>query len=552
MLERRLGLGLAMGICAVWLATACGAGGSAGGGGITPTGGAKGTACNVKYNSQGCLGTMRTECVELPGAATPGAGTWAELGACAANQYCTQEANPADATKKLAVCKDVQSPVPDTVGGGDGDAGGDSKGPTVAELKTCMMSKCSTEWAACKADSAGCGLMGNCMEKCTDQACVDACPKVPDNNNQALALGMCMLSKGCMPSQPTGPVCGDSQCEDGETNANCPKDCPATSAKCGDGKCDSGETNASCAKDCPATTPVCGNSKCDPGETSASCPKDCPSTTPVCGNSKCDPGETTASCPKDCPATGPVCGDKKCEGDEIEMCPADCTTGPVCGNNKCESGETTANCKQDCPGTTTGKCGDAKCESGESTTCPMDCNSSYNPTVTCGISKCSSQWTACLNDAKCKGMFNCAAMCDCNESCIKECATGMETNGAAIGIVTCASNNKCPDPCGGTSKCGNGTCDAGESPSTCPSDCKTTSPVCGNGKCESGETKTNCPMDCGGTTTGHPCDTACGGKAPSGCYCDAECMNAGDCCDAAGQPAGKSCTGSTCGTCQAP
>lgn len=509
-MQRRLSLSLALVMGAAWLATACGAGGTAGGGGGAPTGGAPGTFCNTKYSSQGCLGQKRTDCVPLPSSATPDAGEWAELGTCTSPQYCAQEVSPTDPAKKVAVCKDPVVQVADTTAAGDATTGGDSKvgdstGPSVTEMKACMMSKCSTEWAACKADSAGCGLMGNCMEKCSDQACVDACPKVPDNNNQALALGMCMLSKGCVPSQPTGPVCGDGQCEGDETNTTCAKDCPATGPKCGDGKCDAGETTASCAKDCPATGPKCGDGKCDPNE-------------------------------------------------NIEMCPQDCkATGPVCGNGKCESGETTSSCSKDCPPTTTGKCGDAKCDSGEEMTCPMDCATQYNATFLCGISKCGSQWNACLNDAKCKGMFNCAVMCDCNQSCIQECATGMETNPAVVGMVTCSSNAECPNPCPTSGPvCGNGICESGETKTSCSKDCGTSGPVCGNGTCESGETKTSCAKDCGGTTTGHPCDSACGGQASTGCYCDAECMKAGDCCDATGKPAGNSCTGSTCATCKAP
>ncbi len=486
-MQRRLGLGLAMGICAAWLATACGASSGGGGGGIAATGGAAGTFCNTKYSSQGCLGLKRTECVALPASATPDAGEWTDLGSCTNSQYCAQEVSPADPSKKIAVCKDVQSPVADTVSGGDGTSsggdgttGGDAKEPTVAEMKACVLSKCGTEWSACKADTAGCAMMANCVEKCTDKACADACPNPPDNNSQALAVAMCMMSKGCVPTEPAKPVCGDG---------------------------------------------------------------------------KCETGETTASCAKDCPSTGPKCGDGKCEGTEnVEMCPQDCkATGPVCGNGKCESGETPASCKQDCPGTTTGKCGDAKCDSGEATTCPMDCASQYNATFQCGISKCGSQWTACLNDAKCKGMFNCAVMCDCNESCIQECATGMETNAAVIGMVTCSSNAQCPNPCPTSGPvCGNGKCESGETKASCSKDCGAAGPVCGNGTCETGESKASCAQDCGTTTTGHPCDASCGGQAPSGCYCDAECMKAGDCCDATGQPAGNSCTGSTCGTCQAP
>ena len=530
MTDGRQGLRLAMVMCVAGIVAACGAGGTGGGGG-TPTGGAPGSYCNTKYNSQGCLVSMRTECVALAASATPDAGEWKDLGSCTSPQYCAQEVSPTDPAKKVAICKDPAVQTTDTVTSGDGTTtGGDTKGPTVAEMKACMQSKCSTEWMACKADSAGCGLMASCIEKCTDEACTDACPKPPENNAQAFAVGMCMISKGCVPSEPDKPVCGDSKCESGETNSSCAKDCPAAVPTCGDGKCDQGETNATCSKDCSATGPKCGDGKCEGTENIEMCPQDCKSTAPVCGNGKCEPPT-----------------------ENIEMCPKDCkATGPVCGNGTCESGETQASCPSDCKPLTTAKCGDAKCDSGETTTCPMDCASQYNATFLCGISKCGSQWNTCLNDSKCKGLFNCAVQCQCDEGCIQECAGGMESNSAVIGMVTCSSNAQCPNPCPtGGPVCGNGKCESGETKTSCSKDCGSSSPVCGNGTCEAGETKTSCAKDCS-TTTGHPCDASCGGKAPSGCYCDAECMNAGDCCDASGAPAGKSCTGSTCAACQAP
>ena len=483
MMQRRPNAGLKMGLgaVAVLFAAACGAGG--GGGGAAMTGGVPGSTCDTKYQSEGCVGNKKTGCVALPTAASPDAGEWKDLGDCTSSEYCIAEANPSDAAKKIAVCRPLQTGGgTDTVGAGDGTAGGDSSastdatGPTVAEMKACVLAKCNAEWSACKADTAGCAAMANCVEKCNDEKCADACPNPPNNNAPALSLAMCMIEKGCAPSQPSGPVCGD-------------------------GKCDSGETPANCSQDCKTTGPVCGNGTCESGE-------------------------TTANCGQDCKATGPVCGDGKCEGNEIEMCAKDCATGPVCGNGKCESGENTANCKSDCPATTTAKCGDLKCDAGESTNCPLDCNTQYASSMTCAVNGCSSQWAACMNDAKCKGFFNCAVMCDCNQSCIQECGMGIETNSAAVNIVTCSSQKQCPDPCAGTG------------------------PVCGNGKCESGESSASCSKDCG-TSTGHFCDSNCGSPGTE-CFCDSQCAQYGDCCTAAGTKpptANKTCAGSTCAEC---
>ncbi|MBI2889878.1 MAG: FG-GAP repeat protein [Nitrospirae bacterium] len=43
-------------------------------------------------------------------------------------------------------------------------------------------------------------------------------------------------------------------------------------------------------------------------------------------------------------------------------------------------------------------------------------------------------------------------------------------------------------------ECGNGVCEAGEDPGSCPSDCS--GAICGNGLCESGENYSGCPSDC--------------------------------------------------------
>jgi hypothetical protein len=44
--------------------------------------------------------------------------------------------------------------------------------------------------------------------------------------------------------------------------------------------------------------------------------------------------------------------------------------------------------------------------------------------------------------------------------------------------------------------CGNGTCESGETSSSCSADCALPAAVCGNGTCESGEDSDTCPGDC--------------------------------------------------------
>jgi hypothetical protein len=51
-----------------------------------------------------------------------------------------------------------------------------------------------------------------------------------------------------------------------------------------DGTCGAGETNANCPNDCPA---VCGNNVCEQGETNANCPNDCKTGDLDCKKGKC-------------------------------------------------------------------------------------------------------------------------------------------------------------------------------------------------------------------------------------------------------------------------
>ncbi len=157
-------------------------------------------------------------------------------------------------------------------------------------------------------------------------------------------------------------------------------------------------------------------------------------------------------------------------------------TTPVCGNGTCDTGETTANCPKDCPAAT---CGDGNCDAGETAaSCPADCGGASG-----GI------WGACDSNYGCPGVEVCLQEDDgslhCTLECtvVGDCPSGYECAGLQGGGGACA-------PTGGTTACGNGTCEAGETTATCPGDCPPPAPVCGNGTCESGETTASCPGDC--------------------------------------------------------
>jgi hypothetical protein len=79
-------------------------------------------------------------------------------------------------------------------------------------------------------------------------------------------------------------------------------------------------------------------------------------------------------------------------------------------------------------------------------------------------------------------------------------------NGTCEAGETCSS---CATDCGSCQpQCGNGTCEAGETCSSCATDCGSCQPQCGNGTCEAGETCSSCATDCGS------CQTEC---VPNGC-----------------------------------
>ena len=82
--------------------------------------------------------------------------------------------------------------------------------------------------------------------------------------------GLCLIDTGAC-TGGTGPTCGNSLCELGETTVNCPQDCDINS--CGDGVCDLSENPVVCPNDCDLVN--CGNNICEDSENQAICPQDC-------------------------------------------------------------------------------------------------------------------------------------------------------------------------------------------------------------------------------------------------------------------------------------
>ena len=455
---------------------------------------------------------------------------------------------------------------------------------------------------------------GKCQAGENKDNCADDCaPKGPTCGDGKCETGETNASCAA-DCKATGPVCGDGTCDEGETTDTCAADCKSTgTAVCGNGTCESGESAANCLFDCDAVTKAemaCAKEKCASQWAACSTDEKCfaalmctaacndaeacvqaclttagdvalskvttlqgcalevcsGATGPVCGNGTCESGETNSTCPSDCQAAGAVCGNAKCEqGESTSTCPADCkAAGPVCGNKTCESGESYGNCPTDCPCTSdaqcgagkscvagacqtqsTAVCGDMTCASGEN--CTMDCDAAAKAAVFCAMEACA-DWTKCKSNSGCWAAFVCANQCGSDQTCIQGCAakagTGLST---LIALAECTQKS-CS---GGGAVCGNGTCESGETTSSCPVDCKTTSGCTSNSQCPSGQTCVSgtckaatsscspaCPSGascysgiCSKMTTGS-CVGACDQQSPDGCYCDAACEEPAnlDCC----------------------
>lgn len=102
---------------------------------------------------------------------------------------------------------------------------------------------------------------------------------------------------------------------------------------------------------------------------------------------------------------------------------------------------------------------------------------------------------ACVADIKCGnttcdvGESKCTCPADCGTPGCGECEVGPGDGVCNCGETRCTAPFECGQPgcdeCGPS--CGNGMCDCGESCGSCPQDCGPCQPVCGNGVTEAGE-----------------------------------------------------------------
>ena len=168
-----------------------------------------------------------------------------------------------------------------------------------------MMMRTSAWVFVCSMIVAGCASSDDGTGSPGPDAAVVAGPVCGDAVCAATEVGSCQADCGGGGGGGGGgvqPMCGNSTCETGETNATCPNDCPAGGGGGGGGACPTDPTAClGCLLDpslCPsgldANTctncilggaggggggglPGCNlNGVCDAGEDAMTCPTDCP------------------------------------------------------------------------------------------------------------------------------------------------------------------------------------------------------------------------------------------------------------------------------------
>ena len=178
----------------------------------------------------------------------------------------------------------------------------------------------------------------------------------------------------------SAPVCGDGTCDDGETAATCPADCPAThycDTHCGL-KAPSG---CSCATSCTKSGDCCGadgqpgkfgHSACA-GSTCGQCKDGC---VPKCDGKSCTDGcggvcEANACDDKNACTTGDVCSSTgKCAGTVVGCDDANVCTSDACvaATGACKHDAVGGNCEDGNACTTGDSCIGGSCQPG-----PVDC-----------------------------------------------------------------------------------------------------------------------------------------------------------------------------------
>jgi agmatine/peptidylarginine deiminase len=365
--------------------------------------------------------------------------------------------------------------VPDCTGKACGDDGCGGSCGTCPAGQSCQAGVC----AACTADCAG--------KACGDDGCGGSCGTCPAG--QTCQAGACVPGGGpdqCLGmGQPSAPDCGDVSFEGCCDPAGRLLFCDGGQLFC----LDCAGQNPSCGWSAQAGFYDCGTD--GSGDPSGANPLDCVSCNPPCAAGfACKNGQCVACTPS---CAGKTCGSDGCGG-TCGTCPA----GQLCQNGQCAAGG-------ECAGACGGQ-GASGCFCDESCFQFGDCCGSVCtdcPTLSgCGGGGCN---PPCGPGQTCQnGMCVPGGGGDCAGACGGQGASGCYCDEECFNYGDCCGS-VCED-CPTLSGCGGGGCN----------------PPCGPGQtCQNGMCVPGGGGDCAGS---------CGGAAPSGCYCDEECFNYGDCC----------------------
>lgn len=229
------------------------------------------------------------------------------------------------------------------------------------------------------------------------------------------------------------------------------------------------------------------------------------------------PGEDVPSMP--CPAGLSLCGgfcrDTRSDAANCGACDLRCGTSQVCTAGICESVVGCSTPRVMCGASCTDPSSDASNCGSCGRVCPSGTACSGG-TCVCptGASLCGSACVFTLTDRA-----NCGA-------CGFVCSAGQVCIGGAC-----------------SARCGDGTCNGGETCTSCPTDCGACSARCGDGMCNGGEACTTCPGDCGACacTLGEGVACTPGATAPNCCTGGRACANEGSF-NACVAPDGAACT----------
>ena len=240
-------------------------------------------------------------------------------------------------------------------------------------------------------------------------------------------------------------MCGDGQCDGGETPRNCPEDCEQTST-CEHAVCEVGEAlEAECescvTKVCAEDGYCCNNWWDDTciGLADELCGAGC------CGNGMCE-GQTCASCPDDCGGVC-VCGDGNCEGENCSDCAEDCGPCPSCGHTACVAGSalSLSECRPACVEDVCLKDPNC-CQTGWTPECTAIAASLCSGPDPCVEKVCAKDATCCMSGwgSGCVEVAKvaCATKCDCQHGL---CDTGNVLNEKCDPCVAsiCAADPYC-------------------------------------------------------------------------------------------------------------